>query len=247
MPALNPDRGVGLSPASTSGPTFSTGASVEPLPPPLVYIFSPISTDDRWALERFISKVDSLNASSFRHSETKLRATSIPGATYLGGPAWQIGVEGPDEQAVKAAVGDFRQLYTDHNNASAMKVIKILQRAASRRGTDASRDMIEQFRTLRRTLEKRRKIDPRGKMLEEDPSGGSIERSPDDIIQTWFNGEYFHDDRERASELSPDGHAAVEMMRLSLQMAMRDYLAYWTSVRDIAAAVLKDPALNGAG
>lgn len=222
------------------------GASVRPMPPPLVYVFSPIATDDRWVLERFVSKVDSLNASPFRHSETKLRAISIPGTTYLGGPAWQIGVEGPDEQAVKAAVGDFRQLYTDNNNASAMKVLKILQRAAFGRDTDASHEMIRHLRGLRRTLEKRRKVDPRGKMLEEDPSGGSTERSPDDIIQTWFNGEYFHDDRERASELSPNGHAAVEMMRLSLQMAMRDYLSYWTSIRNIAAAVLRDPALNDA-
>lgn len=211
---------------------------------PLTYIFSPLSADERWALERFVSKVDGLNASSFAKSETKLRGTMIPGASYLGGPAWQIGVDGPEEEAVKAVVGDFRQLYTDSNNASAAKVLKILQNSAYARGTDAGREMIGRLRALRKALQNRRKRDPRGKMLEEDGSGGSVERSPADIIKTWFNGEYFHDEPQLAAELSPGGHAGVEMMRLSLQTAIRDYLAYWTALRDFAAAVLKDPALD---
>jgi hypothetical protein len=216
------------------------------VPAPLVYVFSPISADDRWVLQRFVSKVDALNASSFRDSETKLRATAIPGATYLGGPAWHMRVEGPDEQAVKAVVGDFRQLYTDSSNASAMKVLKILQAAGYQRGTDASREMIEQLRALRGVLKQRKKFDPRGKLLEEDPAGGSVERTPDDTIQTWFNGEYLHDDHECAVELAPQGAASVEMMRLSLQSAMRDYLSYWTLIRNLAAAVLKDSALEAA-
>lgn len=76
-------------------------------------------------------------------------------------------------------------------------------------------------------------------MLEEDHAGALVERSPHDILKTWFNGEYFHDEPALAAELSPAGHSAVEMMRLSLHMAIRDYLAYWTKLRDLAERVLR--------
>lgn len=35
------------------------------------------------------------------------------------------------------------------------------------------------------------------------------------------------------------------MLRLSLHSAMRDFMAYWTHLRDLAERVLADPALDG--
>ena len=213
--------------------------------PPLVYVFMPLGGQDRWSVERFVRKVDALNESEFSRSTSAVRGTLIPGETFLGGPAWQIGVDGPGEAAVKAVIGDFRQLYGDHNRASAAKVLKILQRSAHARGTDAGRDMIAKLKGLRNALRDRRERDPRGKLLEETRSGAMVERPPRDIIDTWFNGEYFHDEPELAAQLGPDGHAAAEMMRLSLHTAIRDHLAYWNALREVAVAVLQDPALDG--
>lgn len=209
---------------------------------PLCDIFSPLSDDQRSVLERFVRKVNELNESSFAKSATGLKGTMIPEGQVLGGQAWQITVDGPPEESIKAVVGDFRQLYAENSNSSAMKVVKILSERANARGTDASREVIGQLRAFRKELRTRGTVDPRGKMLEEDESGGTVQRSPQSIIATWLNGEYLHDDPEKAAELSPEGHASVEVLRFSLQTAVRDYIEYWSQLRDLAAAVLKDPA-----
>lgn len=212
---------------------------------PLSYVFAPLGVEERRALERFIRRVDAVNASGLTKGTVGLRATNIPGATYLGGPAWQIQSDGLDEQTVKAAVGDFRQIYTESSSVSAAKALRVLSASAGRRRTPASREMIEKLRAMKKTLAKRRREDPRGKLLEEDGDGALVERSPEDIIKTWFNGEYFHEDTDLAEQLEPSGHAAVEMMRLSLHTAMRDFMAYWTLLRDLAERVLADPSLDG--
>lgn len=212
----------------------------------IAYSFAPLSGDDRWALERFVRKVDSLNASTFAHTKTGLRAQAIPGVSYLGGPAWRMGITGPSEEEIKAVIGDFRQLYTATNRASAARVLNILKCSAHARGTDTSRKMIASLKALGATLRHRAKHDPRGMLLEEDSLGVSAERSPSDIIDTWFNGEYFHDDPELARQLAEDDNPAVDMMRMSLQMAIRDYLAYWTALRNLAVEVLKHPELSAA-
>lgn len=212
---------------------------------PLARIFRPLSEEERWALERFVARVDRLRASRFAQSESGLRATLIPGATVLGGPAWQIAIDGPPEEAVREVIGDFRQLYKDAGQTSAAKVISILKHSARERDTDAGRAMITRLKELTTIIERRRKADPRGKLLEEDAGGVFVERSPHDILNTWFNGEYFHDDRELAMELSPDGHASVEMMRLGLHTTIRDYLSYWTTLRELAGWVLEDRVLAG--
>jgi len=87
-------------------------------------------------------------------------------------------------------------------------------------------------------------VDP-VKLLEEDEQGVTVARSPESIIDTWFNGEYFHDDPEFAEQLTPSDSAAVEMMRLSLHTAMRDFIVYWGRIRDLVKRVLADPALDG--
>lgn len=204
--------------------------------------FSPFSEDEIWILERFVRKVDELRESAFAQSETKLRGTTIPGATYLGGPAIQMAVDGPTEEMVKAVAGDFRQLYTDTNNTSAMRVMKILQGSAYRQRSKASEEVIEAIRGLRRRMQQRKQHDPRGVFLEETDLGESRERTPAEIISIWLNGEYFHDDQELADELDPAGHMSTEMMRMSLQMAIRDFIAYWTQLRNLIVRLL---ALEG--
>ncbi|MFZ1927456.1 MAG: hypothetical protein WAU42_15115 [Solirubrobacteraceae bacterium] len=63
-------------------------------------------------------------------------------------------------------------------------------------------------------------------------------RSPENIIDTWFNGEYFHDDQEFAVELEPDDGLGVGMMRLALHAAIRDHVQAWTVIRKTTSALL---------
>jgi hypothetical protein len=76
----------------------------------------------------------------------------LPGQSYLGGPAWSIGVDAPDEPAVKAVVTDFRVRYTDTNQCSAMRVLRLLQTSAYRRSTPEGRKAVEALKEVRTHL-----------------------------------------------------------------------------------------------
>ena len=135
--------------------------------PNLSDVFAPFSDVERTILERFLRKVRTLEASTFAESETTLRAVPLPGVTALGGPAWQVGVDGPSEESVKAALTDFRQLYTDTNDSSAARVLNILKESAKRRGTDSGQRMVVQLRDRGKLLRARDRKDPRAMVLDE--------------------------------------------------------------------------------
>ena len=133
----------------------STSTARQSLPPgPDVFraAFAPLSADDRRDLQRFVRKVDALVASPFMQQRIGLTGEQIPGQSYLGGPAWSIGVQVPDELSVKAVIADFRILYTDTNQCSAMRVLKLLQASAYRRGTPEGREAIEALKEIRTHL-----------------------------------------------------------------------------------------------
>src|ERR1700748_798865 len=118
--------------------------------------FAPLDGADRRDVARFIRKVDALERSSFMRARIGLGGELIPGATHLGGPAWSISVDLPDEESVKSVIADFRILYTDTNQCSAMRVLKLLSGSAKRRGTPQGDALIEAFRVIRRHLNGRR-------------------------------------------------------------------------------------------
>ena len=212
---------------------------------PLTYVFEPLSASDRELLKRFVKRVDKLEQSAFTKEKTGLKATSIPGATHAGGPAWDLALDGADEETVKTALFDFRQVYIDTNDASAIRVINILSASAGARGTDAARTTIDELRKLKKDIKTRKKVDPYGTVLVEDESGASVERAPEEIIDAWLNGEYFHDDPDKAAELGEPGEANHTMMQFSLQMAIRDFIKLWIDLRALARAALNEPALQG--
>jgi hypothetical protein len=167
-----------------------------------------------------------------------LTGEQIQGQSYLGGPAWSIGVNVPDEPSVKAVIADVRIRYTDTNQCSAMRVIKLLQASGYRRGTPEGRKAIEALKEIRAHLKTRRKRDPVAHILDEDDDGFLVDRSPEDIIDLWFNGEYFHDDRDKAEQLEGEQRLDVEMMRVVLHTAIRDHVRAWMVLRNTANGVL---------
>jgi hypothetical protein len=212
-------------------------------PPPLVYLFSSFSDIERDTLERFVRKVTGLQESQFPNASLDIIATPVPGPGPRGGFGWSFQVDGPDEREVKVIIGDFRQIYTQTHRTSAPRIIKMLKRHAYERDTDASRLMIHDLKVFGKQLGKRKKEDPRGYVLEETPDGGSIKRSPDSIVQDWFNSVYFHDDVE-ASDLERDGHPTVEMSRWTFQYTIKDFIRDWGKLRFLVEAILRDPELR---
>jgi hypothetical protein len=208
--------------------------------------FGPFTADELRVLRRFTSKVDELKASAFARSETKLSVAMLPGETVLGGQAFQFGVDGPSQEAVKAVAGDFRQLYSERNNASTLRVMNILKASAHRSGSPEGKEFIDALRGLRDRIKRRKTHDPRGKILEESGPNESVERTPEEIISIWLNGQYLHDDFDLAAELDPPGHMSNEMMQMSLQMSIRDFIAYWTALQELVDAVLADRGLTAA-
>jgi hypothetical protein len=203
--------------------------------------FSSFPVDERWVLDRFLRKVNELNGSAFAGSETSLGMESIRGATYLGGPAWQVKTEGPSEETVMAVMLAFRQLYVETNRTSAARVINILSRSGQRSANAAGGEVIAFCRTLKRDMKRRLTHDPRGVFLEESGPGEAIERTPEEIVAIWLNGEYFHDDRELADQLDPPGHMSYEVMQVSLQMTIRDFIRYWDALGQLVKLALSEP------
>lgn len=213
---------------------------------PVRDVFARFSAENRWALERFARKVDELNESELAQARIGFGMTMIPGDQTMGGQAWRIRVEGASKKEVKAAVLDFRQLYTDSNPTSATRILKILSESAHARATDVARHAIEDLKGMRKALHDRKKTDPHGAMFEETSLGESVVRTPEELIKTWFNGEAFHDDRDLDQQVGPEGEPMSEMLMFGLQTAIQDHIKYWTRIRDLVVEVLKDDALRPA-
>lgn len=208
--------------------------------PALGDLFAPVGSRDRWVLERFLRKVNEVRSSRFIQRRPGLRATAIPGATYMGGPAWNLSLDGPDQEAVKAVAGDFRQLWSDRETASAARVIEILKGSAAARGSDASGVIISQLQSLEKRLRDRNERDPRGAVLEE----ARGERPPGEIIRAWLYGEYLHGDYEKAIDIGDgDPGATPAIMQFSLQTAIHDFLEMWMYLGRLVRAVVDDEQL----
>jgi hypothetical protein len=212
-------------------PSLRAVSSVVVLPPP-AYLFSPFSDREWEVLERYARKVKALQASEFPSASLKIVATPMPIPGRTGRYGWRLGIDGPDEKEVKSVIGDFRQLYMDHNRTSARAVLKMLTGHARARDTDPSRSLFHELKELGKHLGLRKEQDPRAYVLEETSDGGSIKRSPDSIVRDWFNGVYFHDD------------SGPEMSRWHLQYAIKDFIEDWGKLLTLVEAVLRDPGLR---
>src|SRR5438128_9803647 len=129
--------------------------TLTPSRPPLGYLFVAFTDLERGVLERFVRKIEALQDSEFPKADLNIIATPCAGPGPRGGQGWSFGLDGPDEREVKAVIGDFRQIYTDHNRTSANSVLKMLKRHAYERGTDSSRRMIHELKSFGKQLGKR--------------------------------------------------------------------------------------------
>jgi hypothetical protein len=121
--------------------------------------------------------------------------------------------------------------------------MNILKASARRQGNTISTEVIDALRSLKTRIKRRKAHDPRGVFFEETSIGESVERTPENIISIWLNGEYLHEDGDLADLIDPPGHMSNEMMRMSLQMAIRDFIAYWSAIQQVVNLVLDESRL----
>lgn len=208
---------------------------------PLDYIFTPFDERELWKLDRFARKVREMKATRFMAGKPGLKAKSVPGATYLGGPAWSLSNDGAAQEDIKALSGDFRQCWAPSEKTSATKLIEMLRRHAARRKTDASAEMVRWLSDYEGRLECRAEADPRGAMLDE--MEGQI--APSKIVESFLHGEYLHPDYEKAQFVGDgDEGAAPAMMGFSLEMTLRDFVHLWDELAAIAETIVADPRMH---
>lgn len=203
-------------------------------------IYTPFSTLEVRRLQRYVDRVNQLRESSFfEHPGHRMKGTLVG-----VGVVQNLRVDSPGEEAVRAVVGLFRELYVDSNETSAKAVLGILDRHARLRRCALATQAREELRTFRDRLTNRKLKDPYGVYLEEEPSGSAlVERPPSQIVDLWLNGEYLHYDLEKADQLG-ELEPATEMMRMTLHSAIRDYAREWSAIARFTAVALRELSLQ---
>jgi hypothetical protein len=205
---------------------------------PLFEAFVPFDHIETRRLRRFVKRVEQLRESSF---------FDTPGhrimATFTGGRISNVRAQSAGDEAVRAVIGPFRELYSDSEPTSAMATLKLLEGHARAADRNRNQELIGQLRALRTRIKERRQRDPRGVLLEEQPDGGSAAVTPHESIVTWLYGEHLHYDLAKADRLE-EHQAMTEMLLFILESAIRDFAHLWGRIVALTAAILDTPELT---
>jgi len=205
---------------------------------PIAEAFAPFDAAETRRLRRFVRRIEQLRGSSFFETPGH-RIT----ATYAGGGLFNIRAESAGDEAVRAVIGPFRELYTDSEPTSAMAALKLLEGHARAADRDRNERLIKHLRALRTAIKKRRQQDPRGVSLDEQADGGSAAVPPRQIIDMWLYGEHLHYDLAKADRI--EEHEVIsEMLGFSLESAIRDFTDLWGEIVTLVAAVVDTPELT---
>jgi hypothetical protein len=107
-------------------------------------IYTPFSPQETRRLRSYIADVEELVGSTFfQPGEQKLTLSA-----ELGGPL-QSSLTYPGEEAVRAVVGLFRQLYNHHEPTSYHQILKLLSRHSHERGSEHRDAAVAELKALR--------------------------------------------------------------------------------------------------
>jgi hypothetical protein len=212
--------------------------------PGLEYVFTPLTEDERKALERFRYTLEKLLGWGIGTKDVKLTARRQLGVEVAGGRAWEIAMPELSEEELVAATAFFRQLYDPGEPASVNRVCNILSQHAAKRQTEAGNRTVEDLRDYRKAMKKLARESPYGRLLiEGNPHGPDDHLNPDTIFKLWFNGEVQHGDLDKGDV--SDGDTRV-LYASALQGAIKSHLDLWSELNRIVVAVLEDQGLSGA-
>jgi hypothetical protein len=202
-------------------------------------IYSAFDAQESRRLREYVQDVEDLIGSAFFHSG-KQRLTI---SAEAGGPM-QTTLAYPGEEAVRAIVGLFRQLYNHHEPTSYHQILKLLSRHAHERKSEHRDAAVAELKALRDwekealrpVMElKWQHTRPDGLLAYED------ELTPTVLIDLFLHGKYLHKGNEKSDKLA--AWPLAHLLQDSFFGAMKQLSQiYWVG-RNVVAEVLKVPAL----
>ncbi len=206
-------------------------------------IYSPFDIRETRRLRGYVSDVEELVGSAFfQPGEQKLTLSA-----EMGGPL-QSTLIYPGEEAVRAIVGLFRQLYNPHEPTSYHQTIKLLSRHAHERGSQHRDVAVAELRALREWQKDALRPTIALKWQHARPDGSigyEEDLTPELLIDLFLHGKYLHKGNEKSDKL--DAWPLAQVAQQSFFGAMTALSqVYWVG-RNVVAEVLNAPALLNAG
>lgn len=205
-------------------------------------IYSPFDPRETRRLRNYVSDVEELVASAFfQPGEQKLTLSA-----EMGGPLLSTLVY-PGEEAVRAVVGLFRQLYNHHEPTSYDQIIKLLSRHAQERGSQHRDVAVAELRALRAWEKDALRPTIALKWQHTRPDGSMAyeeDLTPEVLIDLFLHGKYLHKGNEKSDKLEawPLAHIAQQSFFGAMTALAQ---VYWVG-RNVVAEVLEVPTLLNA-
>jgi len=202
-------------------------------------IYTPFDAGETRRLRSYIADVEELVGSRFfQPGEQKLTLSA-----EIGGPL-QSTLVYPGEEAVRAVVGLFRQLYNHHEPTSYHQMLKLLSRHAHERGSEHRDAAVAELKSLREWEKDalRPTIVLKWERAREDGSIADTEDlTPAVLIDLFLHGKYLHKGNEKSDKLDawPLAHVAQQVFFDAMINLSR---IYWVG-RNVVAEVVKVPTL----
>jgi hypothetical protein len=202
---------------------------------------TPFTPEQIRLLRRFVTQVDKLSASQFLKDSTEPIELK---AEFVNGQVQNVSLAGPDQEALDAISGTFRELYGGgkRNQTSAKAISKLLGEHANARATAAGEKLAKTLKGYRADLADRDQVDSRMGILVEDPDDLSSIQTPRQVIDVFLNGDLLHYEPAKAEELEEDPHY-TEMLMVMLHSAIRDFAVLWQKLAALVKRILDDPGM----
>jgi hypothetical protein len=194
-------------------------------------IYAPFNEGDAARLRTYVRLVDDLVGSSFFEAAKDMSLTI---GAEMEGPASEE-LTYPGEEAVRAVVAPFRQLYNHREPSSYDAVLNLLSDHVHDRESSRQAEAQEALRDLKKW--KREALRFQGFAM----NLNGWRPAPKDIIDLFFNGLYFHSDHKQAGIL--DGGMPDAFLRFEFLMTVQTLARVFAVGRNVVRLVLDETAV----
>ena len=146
------------------------------------------------------------------------------------------------EDDIGAFLMPFRQLYQQSDETEVGKVRNMLSKHAHEQGTPEGAQTVEDLKSWKADYRGSLRESPMGTMIEFDSrSNKRVEYTPENIIENWLNGDFFHAEPEAARKLEGRDRGLHAFVLIG---AVEHVAGYMLELGDLARAILNEPALQ---
>lgn len=198
-------------------------------------IYRAFSRAESTVLRRYVEDVRLLGSMSFFEQAPTTIRLSVGEDQVL-----RSEFDAPGDEAVRAAVAQFRQTYNHAEQYSFRRVMRLLKRSVHERGGDLRDEAIAALDLV--VDDERRALEGIGVQLVIESESGSRTLTPRVVFDAYFNGRYLHGDEEhRAVVEILDGMAGLGQFSFySVMLDLRN--TYWIAA-NVVDRVLREPSL----